>query len=190
MLGSCVVWSLWWWTEEDVCVVGMLAFERPGGADLSGSGQLGSSSQSHLSTELEESQGCIAGPASAMAHQPGRAGFAKCPTAHGAPPPAKRTVDHFTMHPIRQFGSGANGNGLKTVGEGWGDVFFSFWRSASCSKEISVQREKSKATHQCPATPLTSYPFHQRGWLAHTKNEKKGNFTSIPFPPTPASVAR
>lgn len=63
--------------------------------------------------------------------------------------------------------------GLKTVGEGWGDVFFSFWRSASCSKEISVQREKSKATHQCPATPLTSYPFHQRGWLAHTKNEKR-----------------
>lgn len=57
------------------------------------------------------------GASQGLSHQPGRAGFAKCPTAHGAPP-AKRTVDHFTMHLIRQFGSGANGSGLKTVEEG------------------------------------------------------------------------
>lgn len=159
MLGSCVVWSLWWWTEEDVCVVGMLAFERPGGADLSGSGQLGSSSQSHLSTELEESQGCIAGPASAMAHLPGRAGFAKCPTAHGAPAAGKRTVDHFTMHPIRQFGSGANGNGLKTVGEGWGDVFFFFLEECELFEGNFSSAGEEQGDSSMPSNTTNLVPF-------------------------------
>lgn len=90
---------------------------------------------------------------------PGRAGFAKCPTAHGAPPPAKRTVDHFTMHPIRHFGSGANGNGLKTVGEGRGDVFSFFLEECELFEGNFSSAGEEQGDSSMPSNTTNFVPF-------------------------------
>jgi hypothetical protein len=79
-------------------------------------------------------------------------------------PPAKRTVDHFTMHlipPVWLWRKRENGL-MKTVGREMADVGVLFPVAGPRVGGRKFQREKSKSTHQCPAAPTLHTFFIHR----------------------------
>lgn len=112
-----------------------------------------------------------------------RAGFAKCPAAHGAPP-AKRTVDHSQCMRSASLALAQTETGRR-VEDGWrgmGQFFFS---------SGGIKREKSNLV-DCRLTKSSNTnmiaPFPPARLAGSYEKKCQGNFTSIPFPPRRPSL--